>query len=125
MKYSEELQLRLKGVKSEEIAAMKEQEAKELLEAQEVQSKAEEKAESENLKLLEEAQQKIAELENALESKENEVKEINDKLISLSNKVTTFEEPAKVDGATEVLPELLTEASLSEALERGAQAKQQ
>ena len=105
MKYSEELALRLKGVKSDEIAAMKEQEAKEAAEdAAKAEAAAEQKKEEE-ASALELAQSMIKDLEAKLEEKTAEVKKLNDDIISLNNASTQEQEEDSYD-ASDVMMEL-------------------
>ena len=105
MKYSEELALRLKGTKSEEIAAMKEQEKLEQEEAAKAQADQAAKEESETKKMLEESLDMIKNLESQLEAKTLELKEAHSKLESANNKKTLMEQPTKSD-ATDVFKEL-------------------
>lgn len=105
MKYSEELALRLKGVKSDEIAAMKEQEAREAAEeAAKAEAAAEQKKEEE-ASALELAQTMIKDLEATLEEKNAEVKKLNEDIISLNNASTQHEESHSYD-ASDVMMEL-------------------
>ena len=99
MKYSEKMQLLMKGVKLDEIKALEEQEAKE-------QEEATQKKKEEEAGLLEEAQKMIKDLEEKLSKKEAENKEFGIKLEELNNKLTQKDEPAKRTTGTEVFNEL-------------------
>ena len=105
MKYSEEIALRLKGVKSDEIAALKEAEAAELAEAQAAQQAAEESKIEELTGTLTDAQKMIEALEEKLQLKEQEVLSLNEKVASFNNKVTQAPEP-KAAKAEDVMAQL-------------------
>ena len=105
MKYSEELALRLKGVKSDEIAAMKEQEAKEAAEeAAKAEAAAEQKKEEE-ASALELAQSMIKDLETKLEEKDAELKKVQDEVVAINNSAT-IEEAFQKYSASDVMKEL-------------------
>ena len=105
MKYSEEIALRLKGVKSEEIAALKEAEAAEAAEA--LQAKQEEEASKidELTTTLTDAQKMIEALEEKLSLKEQEVLSLNEQVASFNNKVTQAPEPQEAK-ASDVMAQL-------------------
>lgn len=106
MKYSEELRLRLSGVKSDEINAMKEQERLELEEAakrQEEEQKEKEKEEASNLEI---AQNMIKDLEGKLEAKEDELTKLNKEFAELANKQTIKDEPVIKETASDVMSQL-------------------
>lgn len=105
MKYSEELALRLKGVKSDEIAAMKEQEAKEAEEAAKNAAALENEKKKEEATALELAQTMIKDLEAKLEAKDQELKKVSAELVEVNNAATQKEEPEKY-GASDVMKEL-------------------
>ena len=105
MKYSEELALRLKGVKSDEIAAMKEQEAKEAEEAAKKAAALENEKKKEEANALELAQAMIKDLEEKLEAKDQELKKVSAELVEVNNTATQKEEPEKY-GASDVMMEL-------------------
>ena len=106
MKYSEELALRLKGVKSDEIQAMKEQEAKEAEEAAAAAAVATAKKEEEEASALELAQSMIKDLEAKLEERTNELKQAQIDLATVNNAATIKEEPQKQYDASDVMMEL-------------------
>lgn len=99
MKYSEELQLRLKGVKSEEIKAMKEQEALEAAEAAKKDLEEKKEKEAEEKTALESALEMVKDLENKLQAKEDELTKLNQEFANINNKQTIKEKPDKTSGA--------------------------
>lgn len=117
MKYSEKMQLLMKGVKLDEIKSLEEQEA-----AEEAAKKAEEeaakkaeeeaakKAEEEKKKqeqsALEAAQAMIKDLEVKLEAKEDELTKLNKQFVNINNKQTVKEEPKHQPDASDVMKEL-------------------
>ena len=105
MKYSEEIALRLKGVKSDEIAALKEAEAAELAEAQKVQQEEEENNITELTTTLTDAQKMIEALEEKLALKEQEVLSLNEQVASFNNKATQAPEPTS-EKAEDVMAQL-------------------
>ena len=106
MKYSEKLQLLLKGVKMDEIKALEDQEAAE--KAEEEKNAAEEKAEDEKKEqsALELAESMIKDLEGKLEAKEDELTKLNRQFAELNNLKTVKEEPEEQYTASEVFGEL-------------------
>lgn len=110
MKYSEKMQLLMKGVKLDEIKALEEQEAKEATE--EAAKKAEEEAakkadeEKKEQSALEVAQAMIKDLEVKLEAKEDELTKLNDQFANINNKQTVEEEPEHQPDASDVMREL-------------------
>ena len=112
MKYSEELALRLKGVKSEEIQALKDQEAKEAEEAAAAAAEATARKEEEEASALEVAQTMIKDLEAKLEAKNAELKKAQDDLIQVNNSATQ-KEPTKYD-ASDVMNELFHKTTKEE-----------
>ena len=112
MKYSEELALRLKGVKSEEIQALKDQEAKEAEEAAAAAAEATARKEEEEASALEVAQTMIKDLEAKLEAKDAELKKAQEDLIQVNNSATQ-KEPTKYD-ASDVMKELFHKTTKEE-----------
>ena len=106
MKYSEELALRLKGVKSDEIAAMKEQEAKEAEEAAAAAAEASAKKKEEEASALDLAQSMIKDLEAKLEEQAKELKQAREDLATVNNQATQQAEPPKKYDASDVMREL-------------------
>lgn len=108
MKYSEKMQLIMKGYSRDEIKALEEQEAKEAKEAKEAAEEAAEKAEEDNeLKsALELAQSMIKDLEGKLDAKEDELSKLNKEFTDLTNKQTLKDEPEHQPDATDVFHEL-------------------
>ena len=110
MKYSEKMQLLMKGVKIDEIKALEEQEAKEVAEAaaKKAEDDAAKKAEEDNeLKsALELAQSMIKDLEGKLDAKEDELSKLNKEFTDLNNKQTVKDEPEHQPDATDVFHEL-------------------
>lgn len=106
MKYSEKLQLLLKGVKMDEIKALEEQEAAE--KAEEEKNAAEEKAEDEKKEqsALELAESMIKDLEGKLEAKEDELTKLNRQFAELNNLKTVKDEPEEKYTASDVFGEL-------------------
>lgn len=104
MKYSEKMQLLLKGIKMDEIKALEEQEAQEL---EEEQKKLDSNDEMEKAKkeALEEATSLVKELEAKLEAKDSELKKANEDLVALNNKRTLEEQPTE-SKASDVFKEL-------------------
>ena len=104
MKYSEKMQLLLKGIKMDEIRALEAQEAQEL---EEEQKKKLESNEVEKVKneALEAANSLVKELEAKLEVKDAELKKANEDLESLNNKRTLEEQPTE-SKASDVFKEL-------------------
>ena len=105
MKYSEKLQLLMKGVKMDEIKALEEQEAAEALEeakAKEAEDEANAKKEQSALEL---AQSMIKDLEDKLEAKDDELTKLNLQFAELNNKQTIKEQPEK-ETASDVISEL-------------------
>lgn len=106
MKYSEELQLRLKGVKSEEIKAMKEQEALEAAEAAKAAEAASKEKEAEEKSALESALEMVKDLEGKLAAKEDELTKLNAQFAEINNKQTIVENPEVKESAADVMQEL-------------------
>lgn len=106
MKYSEKLQLLLKGVKMDEIKALEDQEAAE--KAEEEKNAAEEKAEEEKKEqsALELAESMIKDLEGKLEAKEDELTKLNRQFAELNNLKTVKDEPEEKYNASDVFGEL-------------------
>lgn len=103
MKYSEKMQLLLKGIKMDEIKALEEQEALELEEAKKNPPEDEEKKSFEER--LKAANTLVEELEAKLDAKESELKKLNQDLESINNKKTLAEQPPEPD-ATSVFKDL-------------------
>lgn len=101
MKYSDKLQLLLKGVKLEEIKELEEQEA---MEAAEEDKK---KEEEENATLTE-ALAMVKDLESKLASKDEQISKLNKDIEDLNNKKTIEEQPSigSEEAATQVFKEL-------------------
>lgn len=110
MKYSEKMQLLMKGVKIDEIKALEEQEAKEAAEeeAKKAEEEAAKKAEEEKKEqsALELAQSMIKDLEGKLEAKEDELSKLNKEFTDLNNKRTVKDEPEHQPDATDVFHDL-------------------
>lgn len=105
MKYSDKLALYLKGVKSDEIKALEEQEAAEKLEAEQAATEVKSHEESETKKLLEESLTTIKDLESKLEAKDAELAKISEELTKSNNAKTVAEQPTNTS-ASDVLKEL-------------------
>jgi acetylglutamate kinase len=105
MKYTEKMQLLLKGVKMEEIKALEEQEAQELKEEQEQQKISNDEMEKVKNEALEAATALVKELEAKLEAKDSELEKANKDLESLNNKRTLEEQPTE-SKASDVFKEL-------------------
>lgn len=106
MKYSEKLQLLLKGVKMDEIKALEEQEAAEKAEEQEATEKKEAEEEKKEQSALELAESMIKDLEGKLEAKEDELTKLNKEFAELNNLKTVKEEPEEKYNASDVFGEL-------------------
>lgn len=106
MKYSEKLQLLLKGVKMDEIKALEEQEAAEKAEEQEAVEKKEAEEEKKEQSALELAESMIKDLEGKLEAKEDELTKLNRQFAELNNLKTVKEEPEEKYTASDVFGEL-------------------
>lgn len=110
MKYSEKMQLLMKGVKLDEIKALEEQEAKEAAEeaAKKAEDDAAKKAEEDNeiKSALELAQSMIKDLEGKLEAKEDELSKLNKQFADINNKQTVKDEPIHQPDASDVMKEL-------------------
>lgn len=112
MKYSEKIQLLMKGVKFDQIKELEELEAKELEEAKANESQEpeeniqehEEKS-SEVKTALELAQSMIKDLETKLEAKDDELAKLNQQFATLNNKQTVADEPKQED-ASDVMAQL-------------------
>lgn len=107
MKYSEKMQLLLKGIKMDEIKVLEDQEALELAEEKEKQKLSNEEMEKVNNKALEDATTLVKELEAQLEAKDLELKNLNEKVEEINNKKTMEEQPTVPD-ASSVFKELFT-----------------
>lgn len=112
MKYSEKIQLLMKGVKFDQIKELEEQEAKELeeLKAKESQEDEEnlqehEDESSEVKTALKLAQSMIKDLEGELEAKDDELAKLNQQFATLNNKQTLADEPKQED-ASDVMAQL-------------------
>lgn len=105
MKYSDKLALYLKGVKSDEIKALEEQEKAEMEEAATKKVEEEAKAETETKKQLEEALLMIKDLEDKLEAKDAELEKQGKEIESMNNKKTLQEQPT-TPNASDVFKEL-------------------
>ena len=106
MKYSEELKLRLNGVKSEEIKAMKEQEEKELAEEAAAAAAKKQEDEEKEASALEIAQSMIKDLEAKLEAKEDELTKLNKEFADLNNARSLSEKTEEKYNASSVMGEL-------------------
>lgn len=98
MKYSEKMQLLLKGVKMDEIKALEEQEAHELEEEQKKHKESNDEA-------LEAANSLVKELEAKLEAKDAELRKKDEDIEALNNKRTIEEQPTE-SKASDVFKEL-------------------
>lgn len=107
MKYSEKIQLLMKGVKFDQIKELEEQEAKELEEAnvKESQDDANESQDDEVKTALELAQSMIKDLECKLEAKDDELAKLNQQFATLNNNQTIADEPKQED-ASDVMAQL-------------------
>ena len=105
MNYSDKLALYLKGVKSDEIKALEEQEKAEMEEAATKKVEEEAKAETETKKQLEEALLMIKDLEGKLEAKDAELEKQGKEIESMNNKKTLQEQPT-TPNASDVFKEL-------------------
>ena len=107
MKYSEKIQLLMKGVKFDQIKELEEQEATELEEAnaKESQEHEHEEESSEVKTALELAQSMIKDLEGKLEAKDDELAKLNQLFATLNNKQTVADEPKQED-ASDVMAQL-------------------
>jgi len=101
MKYSEKLNLLLKGVKMDEIKQLEEQEALEVAEAA-----AKEEKENQEKSALEVAQKMVKDLEDKLAAKEDELTALNRQFAEINNKKTVKEEPEHKDSAADVMEQL-------------------
>lgn len=101
MKYSEKMQLLLKGVKMDEIKALEEQEAHELEEEQKKHKESNDEVE----KALEAANSLVKELEAKLEAKDDELRKKDEDIEALNNKRTIEEQPTE-SKASDVFKEL-------------------
>lgn len=112
MKYSEKIQLLMKGVKFDQIKELEAEEAMELEEANAEESQEDEEniqeheAESSEVKTaLELAQSMIKDLEGKLEAKDDELANLNQQFATLNNKQTVADEPKQED-ASDVMKQL-------------------
>ena len=110
MKYSEKMELLMKGVKVAEIKELEAQEAEEAKKAAEEAAKkeAEEtaKKEAEETSALSAAHEMIKELESKLSAKEDELTKLNKEFADLNNKQTVKDEPEVKDSAADVMKQL-------------------
>lgn len=110
MKYSEKMELLMKGVKVAEIKELEAQEAEEAKKAAEEAAKkeAEEtaKKEAEETSALSAAQDMVKELESKLSAKEDELAKLNKQFTELNNKRTVVDEPVTKDSAADVMKQL-------------------
>ena len=113
MKYSDKLALYLKGVKSEEIKALEEQEKAEMEEAAAKEVEEEAKEESDTKKQLEEALTMIKDLESKLEAKDAELVKQGKEIESMNNKKTLQEQPTTPD-ASDVFKQLFNPTTKEE-----------
>ena len=121
MKYSEKMELLLKGVKLSEIEELEDQEAKEAAEAEKLEAEkleAEkleaEKKKTEEKSALEAAQEMVKDLESKLQAKEDELTKLNNDFAKLTNKMTVKEEPDKYT-SSDVFKELFHPVKKKEA----------
>lgn len=116
MKYSEKMELLLKGVKLSEIKELEDQEAKEAAEAEKLEAEKleAEKKKTEEKSALEAAQEMIKDLESKLQAKEDELTKLNNDFAKLTNKMTIKEEPEKYT-SSDVLKELFHPVKKKEA----------
>ena len=106
MKYSEELQLRLKGVKSDEIKALKEKEAEEIA-AAEAEKKEKEQSDLEAaLDMVKDLEDKLQKKTDELEKKTDELDELNKQYVALTNKQTVKDIPEHTEHAADVFNQL-------------------
>lgn len=105
MKYSEKMQLLLKGVKMDEIKALEEQEAAEA----EVPEEPEVPETPEDVvpkSALEAAEGMVKDLESKLQTKEDELTKLNAEFAKLNNKQTVADTPITKQTSTDVMKEL-------------------
>ena len=110
MKYSEKLQLLLKGVKMEEIKDLEAQELKELEDAAgdpelDPDPKMPDPSPSDNSEALATAQDMVKELETKLAATQDELTKLNSEIAAINNRATQSEDLPKYD-ASAVFSEL-------------------
>ena len=119
MKYSEKMELLLKGVKLSEIKELEDQEAKETEEAAKAAeaSKAAEEAIAAEVEktALEAAQEMVKDLETKLSAKEDELTKLNAEFAKLNNKQTVVDNPPVKQTGADVLKELFHPVKKKEA----------
>ena len=106
MKYSEKMQLLLKGVKMDEIRALEEQEAAEAEEAPEAPEVPEVPEDVVPKSALEAAEGMVKDLESKLSMKEDELTKLNAEFAKLNNKQTVADTPITKQTSTDVMKEL-------------------
>lgn len=103
MKYSEKMQLLLKGIKMDEIKALEEQEAEEAPEDPEATEAPEDVVPK---SALEAAEGMVKDLESKLQTKEDELSKLNAEFAKLNNKQTVADTPITKQTSTDVMKEL-------------------
>lgn len=109
MKYSEKLQLLLKGVKMEEIKDLEAQEQAELEAVSSSEELDKSEKEQDNSEALEAAKSMIEELETKLGNAQDELTRLNSEIAAINNRATQAEDLPKYD-ATAVFGELFNKA---------------
>ena len=117
MKYSEKMELLLKGVKLSEIKELEDQEAKEAAEAEKLEAEKleAEKKKTEEKSALEAAQEMVKDLETKLSAKEDELTKLNAEFAKLNNKQTVVDNPPVKQTGADVLKELFHPVKKKEA----------
>lgn len=106
MKYSEKMQLLLKGVSLADIKQLEEQEAAEAAEEAENETKEKEVVEKKEVSALEAAESMVKELEEKLATTQDELAKVNQEFAELANKQTVKDSPEAKYTSTDVMREL-------------------
>lgn len=106
MKYSEKMQLLLKGVSLADIKQLEEQEAAEAAEAAENEAIEKEENEQKELSALEAAEAMVKELEEKLSDTEDKLAKANQEFAELANKQTVKDSPKEKYSSKDVMKEL-------------------
>lgn len=114
MKSSEKIQLLLKGIKMDEIKALEDQEAAEAAEEQRKLEELDKEQESKEKTALEAALSMVKDLEEKLQSKEDELTKLNQDFANINNLQTVKEEPEKKYDGADVMKELFNPAKKEE-----------